>query len=333
MKIKKVFKILSIDGGGIKGLYSSKILEHFEEEFQCNLVDYFDMICGTSTGGILGLALSLKIKASEISKLYEEKGEMIFPPQSKVWGIFKQTFRGGKYGDKALKEALEATFGDHEIGDSNCLLCVPSYSLTDARPFIFKYDHKEGNFSRDNKARYVDVALATSAAPTYFPLAEIKEYDNKQFVDGGIYANNPSIVGFIEALTYFVGEDKEYDEVQILSISSLTNTVGKNTGLARDRSFIDWRDELFDAMLTGQAKFIEYFMSMVHEINAIPVKHIRVPSETLSPEQQSVVKLDKATKQSIDLLKGKGNDMGIIWRKKEEIHQFFENEKTYKTKL
>ncbi|NVN18034.1 patatin [Muricauda sp. HICW] len=329
--MEKPFKILSIDGGGIKGLYSSKILEHFEEEFQCNLVDYFDMICGTSTGGILGLALSLKLKAAEISKLYEEKGDLIFPPQSKIRGIFKQTFRGGKYGDEALKEALEATFGEHKIGDSNCLLCIPSYSLTDARPFVFKYDHKEGNLSRDNMARYVDVALATSAAPTYFPLAEIKDYDNKQFVDGGLYANNPSIVGFIEALTYFVGEDKEYDEVQILSISSLTNTVGKNTGLARDRAFIDWRDELFDTMLTGQAKFIEYFMSKVHEINAIPVKHIRVPSEILSPEQQSMVKLDKATKQSIDLLKGKGNDMGIIWRKKDEIKQFFETEKTYKT--
>lgn len=327
----KAFKILSIDGGGIKGLYSSKILEHFEEEFQCNIVDHFDMICGTSTGGILGLALSLKIKASEISKLYEEKGTMIFPPQSKVKGIFKQLFRGGKYGDHALKEALEATFGNHKIGDSHCLLCVPSYSLTDARPFIFKYDHVEGNLSRDNSARYVDVALATSAAPTYFPLAEIKDYDNKQFVDGGIYANNPSIVGFIEALTYFVGEDKEYDEVQILSISSLTNTVGKNTGLTRQRAFIDWRDELFDSILTGQAKFIEYFMSKVHEINAIPVKHIRVPSDILSPEQQSMVKLDKATKQSIDLLKGKGNDMGIIWRKKAEIKQFFESEKTYKT--
>ena len=330
--MKKPFKILSIDGGGIKGLYSSKILEHFEEEFQCNLVDYFDMICGTSTGGILALALSLKLKASQVSSLYEEKGRLIFPVQSKAIGILKQTFFKGKYGDEELRDALETTFKSHKIGDSNCLLCIPSYSLTDARPFIFKYDHKEGNLSRDNNTNYVDVALATSAAPTYFPLAEIKAYDNKQFIDGGIYANNPSIVGFIEALTYFVGEDKEYDEVQILSISSLTNSAGKNTGLAKGRSFIHWRDELFDAMLTGQAKFIDYFMSKVHEINAIPVKHVRVPSEILSPEQQGMVKLDKATKQSIDLLKGKGNDMGVIWRKKEEVKQFFETQKTYKTK-
>ena len=79
---KKVFKILTIDGGGIKGLYSSKIIEHLEENFNCHMSDYFDMICGTSTGGILALGLSLKIKASEISNLYEKKGLFIFPNQN-----------------------------------------------------------------------------------------------------------------------------------------------------------------------------------------------------------------------------------------------------------
>lgn len=328
--MKKTFKILSIDGGGIKGLYSSKIIEHFEEQFDCNIGQHFDMICGTSTGGILALALSLNIKASEISNLYIKKGKKIFPKQNKYLALAKQLVLSGKYSDKELKKALEETFGDRKIKESNCLLCIPSYSITDARPFIFKYDHKEGDFSRDNEALYVDVALATSAAPTYFPLAEIKYYDNKQFVDGGIWANNPSLVGFIEALTYFVGDDKEFDEVKILSISSLTNTSGKKTGLNRYRSFRHWHNDLFESMMTGQSKFNEFFMSKIDEINSIPVKHIRVPSEVLSPEQQSIIQLDNATDESIDLLKGKGNDMGVIWRKKEEIKDFFKEEKKYK---
>ncbi|MFL9837108.1 CBASS cGAMP-activated phospholipase [Flavobacterium sp. ST-75] len=329
----RVFKILSIDGGGIKGLYSSTILEHFEEEYGCSVSDYFDMICGTSTGGILALALSLKIPASEISNLYIEKGGRIFPNQNKIVGLFKQLVWRGKYSDIELKKALEETFGSTKIEESNNLLCIPSYSLTDARPYIFKYDHKEGNLSRDNKALYVDVALATSAAPTYFPLAEIEYYNNKQFVDGGIWGNNPSLVGFIEALTYFVGEDedKEFDEVKMLSISSLTNTAGRKPGLTRFRSFRHWKNDLFESMMTGQAKFNEYFMSKVDEINSIPVSHVRVPSEYLSPEQQSIVHLDKATKKSLDLLKGKGNDMGIIWRKKQEIAEFFKDVKLYKT--
>jgi predicted acylesterase/phospholipase RssA len=329
---EKIFKILSIDGGGIKGLYSSKIIEHFEEEYKSRISDHFDMICGTSTGGLLALALSLKIPASEISSLYVTKGKLIFPNQHKWWAILKQMALSGKYSDHALKEALVQIFGTKRIGDSNNLLCIPSYSLTDARPFIFKYDHKEGGLTRDNKAFYVDVALATSAAPTYFPLAEIEYYNNKQFVDGGIWANNPSLVGFIEALTYFVGENKEFDEVKMLSVSSLTSTSGRKTGLNRHRSFRHWRNDLFDSMMTGQAKFNEYFMSKIDEINSIPVKHIRVPSEVLSPEQQSIVHLDKATTASLDLLQGKGNDMGIVWRKKDEIKQFFREQKLYKLK-
>lgn len=77
--IKKVFKILSIDGDGIKGLYSASILAKFEEKFNCKTSSHFDMICGTSTGGLIALALPLKIPAKDICKFYEDKGELIFP--------------------------------------------------------------------------------------------------------------------------------------------------------------------------------------------------------------------------------------------------------------
>nr|WP_321452622.1 CBASS cGAMP-activated phospholipase [uncultured Carboxylicivirga sp.] len=327
---EKIFKILTIDGGGIKGLYSSKIIEHFEENFDCQMSDYFDMICGTSTGGILALGLSLKLKASEISNLYEEKGISIFPSQNPKKALLKQLLGGGKYDDKNLRKALEDTFGDKKIEDCDNLLCIPSYSYTDARPWVFKKDHKEGKLTRDNKAYCVDVALATAAAPTYLPLAEIDYYDSKQFVDGGIWANNPSMVGFIEAITYFVGEGKDYDSLKIMSISSLTSSSGKKTGLKRQRSFRHWKSDLFDIMMTGQAKFNEYFMSQIHHFNNVPITFVRVPSEVLSPEQQSIIEMDNAEKDAINLLKGKGNDMGEIWRKKPEIAQFFEDKKTYK---
>jgi uncharacterized protein len=75
----KPFKILAIDGGGIKGLYSAKILEHLENRFNCSISDHFDLICGTSTGGLIGLALAMKIPASKISEFYEQYGKVIFP--------------------------------------------------------------------------------------------------------------------------------------------------------------------------------------------------------------------------------------------------------------
>ncbi len=326
------FKILTIDGGGIKGLYSAKIIEHLEAKYQCNMSDYFDLICGTSTGGLIALALGSKIPSSQIALMYEQKGSTIFPKRNKLIGIFRQTFWRGKYSDEPLRRVMQEFFGEIKIGDSNNLLCIPSFSLTDGRPWIFKFDHVEGGLDRDNKARVVDVALATSAAPTYFPLTEIDYYDNKQFIDGGVWANNPTLVGIIEALTYFVGAGKKYDCIEVLSISSLNNSSGKPTGLKRRRSFIDWRNDLFDTSMIGQSLFTHYVMEKLNQLNHIPIHYHRIPSENISAEQQSLIKLDNACKKSIDLIKGKGNDRGELAKKDPEIEFFFKSKKTYKTK-
>lgn len=326
------FKILSIDGGGIKGLYSSTILEHLEQKFGGSCSDYFDMLCGTSTGGLIALGLSLKMPASEISKIYSERGLEIFPKRSKLFGFFRQALWKGKYNDSSLRKIAEEIFGEKIIADSNNLLCIPSYSLTDARPWVFKYDHSEGELSRDNGTKYVDVALATSAAPTYLPLAEIPRYDYKQFIDGGVWANNPALLGLIEALTYFVGRDKTYDSVQILSVSSLNNTGGKPTGLKRRRSFVHWKDDLFETSLIGQSSFTDYFLSKLHELTGVPIEYTRIPSEAISAEQQHLVQLDVATKDAIRLIRGKGNDRGAIAEKNEEVAKFFQTTKSYKTR-
>lgn len=325
------FKILSIDGGGMKGLYSSTIVEHLEEKFGGCCSDYFDMLCGTSTGGLIALGMSLRMPASEISKIYSEHGKEIFPKQNKIIGLLRQAIWKGKYRDEQLKQVLKDIFGEKVIGESNNLLCIPSYSFTDARPWIFKYDHKEGGLSRDNKAKYVDVALATSAAPTYLPLAEIGYYDYKQFIDGGVWANNPSLIGLIEALTYFVGDKKEYDGIQILSISSLNNTGGQPTGLKRNRSFIQWRDDLFETAMIGQSNFTDYFLSKLHSLTGIPIEYVRIPSEAISAEQQHLVQLDNATTGAIHLIRGKGSDRGTIASKDKDVAQFFQSPKTYKT--
>jgi uncharacterized protein len=98
----KVFKVLSIDGGGIKGLYSARILERFEKKFNCHIADYFDLICGTSTGGLIALGLSLNIPAKDISKLYNEGGDKIFPRQNSILSGFRQLFLRSKYDNSEL---------------------------------------------------------------------------------------------------------------------------------------------------------------------------------------------------------------------------------------
>lgn len=329
---KKVFKILSIDGGGIKGLYSSTILEHLEKKYQAPISDYFDMLCGTSTGGLISLALSLKIPATEISKIYSEKGILIFPKRNKFWGKIRQTLWKGKYSDKPLKKILAELFGERTLAESNNLLCIPSYSYTDAKPRVFKYDHTEGEMVKDNGAFYRDIALATSAAPTFFPLAEIDYYDRKQFIDGGVWANNPALVGIIEALTYFVGEgkEKEYDSIQLLSISSLNNHAGKPIGAKREMAFVHWREDLFNTSLIGQNHFTEYFLEKLVPISTVPITYVRIPPEDIGPEQQHLIQLDRACGNAITLIRGKGNDRGVLASKDPAIEIFFKTKKTYK---
>ena len=345
-KEAKTFKILSIDGGGIKGLYSATILNEFEKKFDCKISDYFDMICGTSTGGLIALALALKIPASEICDFYNIEGPKIFPKQYflKVFGkkvsrrFLKQIFYKGKFSDKHLKIALENIFKEKKIGDSNNLLCIPSYTVTEARPFIFKFDHSEGNLDRDNGAKMKDVALATSAAPTYFPLSEDEYYNNKQFIDGGVWANNPTLVGLLEALDYFVGKgkdkkgnDKKYNHIEILSISSLSITGGKPTGLKRQRSFLNWGNDLFETTMTGQSFFTDFFLKKITSISGASIKYKRIPSVEISKEQESLIQLDIATKEALDLIQGKGRDQADIFKKQTEIQDFFKIKKTYKT--
>jgi hypothetical protein len=324
---KKIFKILSIDGGGIKGLYSSTVLEYLEEKYNCSISDHFDMLCGTSTGGLIALALSLKIPAKEISKLYSEEGLKIFPKMGKWKGYIKQALVKGKFSPKPLKNSLQNLFQDKKIKESKNLLCIPSFCLTNGQPRVFKKNHS--NLDTDDEALYVDVALATSAAPTYFPVHEIDYFSRKQFVDGGVWANNPTMVGLLEAITYFVGDGKNYDSIEILSISSLSKSNGLPIGSRKEKSFLHWKDDLFETFMCGQGFFTHFFMEKMAIHMPVPIKYIRIPSATISSKNEHLVQMDLATKDSIDLMKSMGCDTGTVYSKKDEIAHFFKTPKTY----
>jgi hypothetical protein len=330
------FKVLAIDGGGIKGLYSAKILSLIEEELQrqhgstVGLVDYTDLICGTSTGGLIALALSLGIPAKTICEFYELKGPKIFAGSQNVFALLRQTLFGGKFSDRPLNAALQEMFKTKTIGDSNCLLCIPTYDFTHGTYDIFKFDHKEGNLSRHNRLPMVDIALATSAAPTYFPLAQIEKENNTQYVDGGVWANNPSLVGFLEAATYFVGQGKPYDHLSLLSVASLNFGSGKPPLLKRNRSFIRWAPDLFNLSLIGQSEFADIFLSRIQQhLTIFPITYTRIPSSPISSEQEKYIKLDVATDKSIALMNQFATDMYHQYKSKLDVQAFFTNQKTY----
>jgi uncharacterized protein len=324
-----VFKILSIDGGGIKGLYSARILEHFECKFNCHIADYFDLICGTSTGGLIALALSLKIPVEDISNLYFNQGKKIFPQQNILLGSLKQVFLGSKYDNSQLKKELLKIFEEKTIAESQCLLCIPAFSLTDGRPFIFKYDHNEGDLCRDNKTKYVDIALATSAAPSYLPIVTINTYDNKQFIDGGVYANNPTLVGVAEALRYFVGNGKKFQKLMVMSIGSLEPNPGRRFVAKQNRSIVDWKNDLITTFFEGQASLTSYFVETLSQHCDSPFNYLRIPGANLSPEQAQIINLDNTSSEALDLISQKGNDLACQWGKKPEVMEFFRKKKHY----
>jgi hypothetical protein len=339
---KKGFKILSIDGGGIKGLYSSKILEHLEDEVKSPLSDYFDLITGTSTGGLISMALSLKIPAKEIVNFYKTEGPLIFKnklPFSRRLRFFQQLLIQSKYSAKQLKSSLEKIFDDKKISDSDNLLCIPSFNATTGANRVFKYDH-EKLIGTDNDLTMVDVGLATAAAPTYFPLHKI---GNPYFVDGGVWANNPALCGLLEAMKFFVGPSKQYDSVKILSIASLNNGSGfqirKNKFNPIDYifdykrlSFRNWNSKLFQITLDGQSEFIDFFLRSISSDLSFGCSYCRIPPHKVDPRNVSFIDLDMASERSLELLEEYGNRQGLIYRRDSSVSNFFLSKKTFHLK-
>jgi len=188
------FQILSLDGGGIKGLFSAAVLAAIEQDLNINIVDHFDLIAGTSTGGIIAIGLGLGMKPREIVEFYLREGPKIFPRWFGAKWLQHWTYR--KFSPKPLIMALQSCFNDKRFGDSKKRLVIPSYNLGEDDVYIFRTPHAE-RLKRDYKVPAWKVALATSSAPTFFPCT--REVDNIRLIDGGVWANNPMMVAIIEA--------------------------------------------------------------------------------------------------------------------------------------
>jgi len=188
------FQILSLDGGGIKGLFSAAVLAAIEDDLKWNIVDHFDLITGTSTGGIIALALGLGMSPREIVEFYVREGPQIFPRWAGVKWLEHWVYR--KFSAEPLKRALQKCFREQRFGDSKKRLVIPSFNLGEGDVYLFRTPHHE-RLRRDYKVPAWKVALATSSAPTFFPCA--REVDSLRLIDGGVWANNPALVGIVEA--------------------------------------------------------------------------------------------------------------------------------------
>jgi len=237
------FQILTLDGGGIKGLFSAAVLAFLEDDLGINIIDHFDLITGTSTGGIIALGLGLGIKPREIVEFYVTNGPEIFKPSCLPWlrHICKNKYEAGP-----LEKALKECFKDKRLSDSRKRLVIPSYNIGDDSVYLFKTPHHE-RLRRDYKVPLWKVARATSAAPTYFPA--FCEVDNVRLIDGGVWANNPSIVGITEAVSLL---GIPLDQIYILNLGTTDEVKSYPTNLDNGGR-AKWAKAAIDVIMRGQS--------------------------------------------------------------------------------
>jgi patatin-like phospholipase/acyl hydrolase len=208
-----------LDGGGIRGLYGATLLALIEKEITNGepIAKFFDMIAGTSTGGIMALGLGVEISSEKIEKLYREDGQYIFH-QHWIWKYipkikFLKHLNGPLYDHKVLEKILYREFQDKILGDSVTRLIIPAFMSPKTEIAVFKTDHHP-DYKKDYKSKVWEVARATSAAPTYL---NGHSYDDVIFLDGGVWANNPIMVAVVDALSAY---DIARDQIEILSIGT-----------------------------------------------------------------------------------------------------------------
>lgn len=257
------FRILSIDGGGIRGIFSASVLAHYERKFLngASAAGCFDLVVGTSTGGIIALGLAAGMTATELAELYIQRGGEIFPPPPpylrtaiRFWHGLRRLVKY-RYDRVALEAMLRQKLGDRRIRDASVPLCVPAFEGYHGEVNIYKTPHHL-DYHLDGVKTMVQVALATSAAPTYFqPLSDRGHF----LVDGGIWANNPVMIGLVDALTCF---DLNRADVHILSLGCGDEPYRFSTSKISSGGLLAWRDLFLTGMrlqsqnALGQARLL-----------------------------------------------------------------------------
>lgn len=285
------FQALALTGGGYRGLFTARALQEMEEHIGEPIGRRFDLIYGTSIGGIIALAVAFEVPMQRVVQAFEEAGEKIFPPRKKptskfgiFWDIASHRKRP-RYQSQRLREVITSLIPENAtLNDAIHAVGIPAVNVTRGRPQVFKTRHKE-EWTRDWKYKVVDVALATSAAPTFFELAEL---DGQRYADGGLYANAPDLLALHEAEHFFRVEP---DAVRILSVGTTTKSYSLSFESGRNLGIQDWmQDErLFSVTLSSQQQLVDQLMQ--HKLGE---RYFRL-DEAPSHEQANSLGLDVAT--------------------------------------
>lgn len=290
------FHILALSGGGFRGLYTATVLKHLEEQLGAPLASRFDLICGTSAGGLLALGLAAQIPAADLQSMFQEQGSRIFGPRRglrRVFGMWSMA----KHSPDGLRGVLQERFGELTIGDLKHRVLIPTVNYSKGSGQFFKTPHSP-DFHLDYKHRLVDVGLATAAAPTYFPLHQIGE--EGVFADGGLVGNSPGFFGLHEA-HHVLKVPRGAGCARVLAVGTMTLGATKRGASGLDWGILHWRTALFDLVISSQEQAVD---SMLKHL--LGGDYTRIDDPATPDQSRDIAKLDMVTPQAIEVLTARG---------------------------
>lgn len=340
--MSRPFRVLCLDGGGMRGVYQATYLQTFVDRI-CNVSSHkgrtdvgrcFDLIVGTSTGGLVACALAAGVPLNTIKELYEKHGASIFPFQQlralPVLGTVLRMFgAGSRRGERALRAALEDTFHQLTFDDIHTerqiALAIPTIDMARHASVVFKTRHIGRLNGRDDQRTLVDACLATTAAPILRSLAALTEPGSNVrvvYTDGGLWANNPSVLGAVEAIEILNDRGEHDRPIELFMLGSLPAQGGEEISeRKRYRGAIGWLGGLkaVQVSLNAQAVGYDYMAKKILELRKGSMAW-RLPAQCPSRELQNYLKnMDDSRPKVLNALSRQAiSDVDYLWAEAEK---------------
>jgi len=318
----ELLRVLSIDGGGIRGVIPAAVLTEIETRTGKQIAEMFDLIAGTSTGGILALGLVKprtdgrpQYAASDLGGLYEKEGHRIF--DRSLWREIAalDNFIDEKYPADGIEAVLKEYFGDAKLSEAVTETLITSYELETREPWFFAR-HKARENPGEDDFPMCFVARATSAAPTYFEPEEVPTmHPHGGLIDGGVYANNPAMCAYVETKKLHT----DADEVLLVSMGTGQHTRPIHYADAKDWGLAMWAKPILDVVFDGVSDTVDHQMSILcRDSDAGDPRYYRFQTElTLGSDDMdntSAENMDRLKRQARDLIAAKSNDLDKLCR-------------------
>ncbi|KAK9040204.1 hypothetical protein V6N11_015378 [Hibiscus sabdariffa] len=298
--------VLSIDGGGIRGIIPGVILATLESQLQkldgddVRLADYFDVIAGTSTGGLITAMLAAPnedgrplFAAKDIVPFYLKNGPQIFPQPSGIlaWPVrISKVLRGPRYNGKYLYKLIRDLLGNTKLHQTLTRVAIPTFDIKKLEPTIFSSYQIPINPGID--ALLSDITISTSAAPTYFPSYYFKNNGEEfNLIDGGIAANNPTLVAIREVTKQLIKQNPDFFPDGSLGLHAISG---------------DLISPILDFYGTASKDMVDYHNSVVFQALHSEDKYLRIDDDTLTGDMASI---DTSTKENMENLVKKGEKL------------------------